>query len=131
VATTPTQNAGVYRRMLLDKRKAVLSALGAKTMSLTKTDRVGEEDQAQHSHEEFVSLRLNRLDYLLLRQVQEALDRLGTGDYGLCLSCEEPIPGKRLKALPWARYCFRCQEQLANDSYSESLDLPLPSSDSL
>ena len=40
----------------------------------------------------------------------EALDRLDSGDYGICLSCEEPIPVKRLRALPWARYCIPCQE---------------------
>jgi DnaK suppressor protein len=74
--------------------------------------RVAEDDQAQISHDEFVSLRINGLDYLQLRLVEEALDRLDTGDYGICLGCDEPIAEKRLQALPWARYCVRCQEQI-------------------
>lgn len=117
----------IYRQMLLDKKESVLDALGVKAVHLTKTDRIGEEDQAQHSHEEFISLRLNGLDYLLLRQVHEALDRLQTGDYGVCQSCEEDIPAKRLNALPWARYCVPCQEQMADEPYRETFDLPLPS----
>ena len=47
-----------YRQILLDKKKSLLVALGAKAGSLAKADRVGEEDLAQQSHEEFVSLRL-------------------------------------------------------------------------
>ena len=30
----------------------------------------------------------------------------------VCLSCDEEIPGKRLTALPWAKYCVPCQEQI-------------------
>jgi DnaK suppressor protein len=72
--------------------------------------RVNEEDQAQLTHDEFVSLHLNSMDYTQLRLVDEALDRLTSGDYGICLACEEPIPAKRLRALPWARFCVHCQE---------------------
>lgn len=124
---TATKENANYRQMLVDKKESVLVALGMKAVHLTKADRVGEEDQAQHSHEEFISLRLNGLDYLLLRQIAEALDRLDAGDYGVCLSCEEQIPAKRLNALPWARYCVPCQEQLADEPYRESIDLPMPS----
>lgn len=107
----PTQ---MYRRMLIDKRKSVMAGLGMKFDTLAKMGRVAEEDQAQISHDEFVSLRLNSLDYRQLKLVEEALDRIHTGDYGTCLSCEEPIPAKRLNALPWARYCVDCQEQAGN-----------------
>ena len=99
-----------YYQMLLDKRKQVASGLGVKFDTVAKMGRVAEEDQAQVSHDEFVSLRLNSLDYGQLKLVEEALDRLRSGDYGVCLACERPIPPKRLQALPWARYCVPCQE---------------------
>ena len=99
-----------YRRMLLHRREEVLSGLGVKFDTLARMGRVAEDDQAQLSHDEFVSLRLNTLDYAQLRLVNEALDRLRSGDYGVCLSCEEPIPDKRLAVIPWARYCVHCQE---------------------
>jgi DnaK suppressor protein len=44
--------------------------------------------------------------------VDEAIDRLNSGDFGTCLSCEEPIAPKRLNAIPWARYCVTCQEMV-------------------
>jgi DnaK suppressor protein len=106
---------GVYREMLLSKRRDVMAGLGTKFDTLAKMGRVAEEDQAQITHDEFVSLSLNRLDYLQLRMIEAALDRLDAGDYGVCLGCDEPIPAKRLQALPWARYCVGCQESIGAD----------------
>ena len=102
----------MYRLMLVEKREQVVSGLGVKFDTIAKMGHVGEEDQAQLSHDEFVSLRLNSLDYGQLRLVEEALDRVQSGDFGVCLACEQPIPSKRLQALPWARYCVPCQEAI-------------------
>jgi DnaK suppressor protein len=105
--TSPNE---AYRAMLIEKRRSVLAGLRMKFDTQARLGRVAEDDQAQISHEEFISLRRNGLDYEQLRQVEEALDRLDSGDYGVCLSCEEPIAAKRLNAIPWARYCVTCQE---------------------
>ena len=45
-----------------------------------------------------------------LREVRAALCRLREGRFGVCEECEEPIPAKRLRALPWASLCIQCQE---------------------
>lgn len=47
----------------------------------------------------------------LLRKVELALKRISTGDFGICAACGETIGLKRLKAVPWATNCIRCQEQ--------------------
>jgi DnaK suppressor protein len=109
-SVAPSHSTEDYYRMLMDKREQVASGLGVKFDTLAKMGRIAEEDQAQISHDEFISLRLNSLDYGQLRLVEEALDRVRSGDYGVCLSCDQPIPPKRLQALPWARYCVPCQE---------------------
>jgi RNA polymerase-binding transcription factor len=108
----PPQSTEIFQKMLLERREKVLAGLGVKFDTRAAMGRVAEEDQAQISHDEFVSLHLNSLDYLQLRLVNEALDRVRSGDYGICLACERPIPAKRLHALPWARYCVSCQEQI-------------------
>jgi RNA polymerase-binding transcription factor len=99
-----------HRTQLLEKRASILSGLGTRFDTVARMGRVAEDDQAQISHDEFVSLRMNGLDYGQLRLVEEALDRLDAGDYGICQACEEPIAEKRLRALPWARYCVTCQD---------------------
>jgi DnaK suppressor protein len=102
----------VHKKRLLAKRSSVLSGLGTKFDTRARMGRVAEDDQAQLSHDEFVSLRMNGLDYRQLRMVEEALDRLEAGDFGICLACDEPIAEKRLEALPWARYCVKCEEEM-------------------
>jgi len=43
--------------------------------------------------------------------LREALRRLRDGSYGHCGDCDEPIPEKRLLAMPEATLCVPCQEQ--------------------
>lgn len=122
---TATEGKRDYQRVLEDKRQRVLSGLGIKFDTLAKMGRVAEEDQAQITHDEFVALRLNRLDYVQLRMIEEALDRLDSGDYGYCQACEQAIPEKRLNAVPWARYCVTCQESIGAEMDQESGETPL------
>ena len=44
-----------------------------------------------------------------LKRVQHALDKFEHGRYGFCEGCGEPIDFARLKALPDARFCLKCQ----------------------
>lgn len=46
-----------------------------------------------------------------LTAIDRALERLASGDYGTCASCDESIPAERLEALPTAVQCVTCQEQ--------------------
>ena len=104
-----------HRAKLLEKRASVRAGLGTRFDTMAHLGRVAEDDQAQISHDEFVSLRMNGLDYRQLRLVDEALDRLDAGDYGVCLACDEPIAPKRLRALPWARYCVACEDNAGTE----------------
>ena len=46
----------------------------------------------------------------LLAQIDAAILRHKAGSYGRCLGCGEEIPLPRLRALPFAQRCARCQE---------------------
>lgn len=72
-----------------------------------------EGDLSQQHHEEWIFLNRNTLDMKLLREVADALHRVETDTYGICPECDEPISSKRLDAVPWARFCVTCQEQIA------------------
>ena len=101
-----------FRRMLLGRRADLTASLGIRFDTLARLGRVAEEDQALITHEEFISLHRNNMDYQQWRLIEEALRRLDTSDFGICQACEERIPEKRLRAVPWARYCVGCQERL-------------------
>ena len=49
-------------------------------------------------------------------RLAEALDRLRSGEYGLCATCQGPIAAPRLRAMPEVTTCLACQhvmEQVA------------------
>ncbi|HUA15143.1 MAG TPA: TraR/DksA family transcriptional regulator [Verrucomicrobiae bacterium] len=54
----------------------------------------------------------------LLRLIDEALERMAEGSFGICAACGGDIPIRRLRALPWTRFCIQCQEALENESAS-------------
>lgn len=111
-----------YRQRLLTEREALLAEVHKKVQGLSAAERVPDDEQAQRLHEDFVHLRLSLLDAERLRLVNEALDRIEVGDYGICLNCDQPIPAKRLEAVPWTRYCVKCQDELGSQWQSESED---------
>ncbi|UCF44536.1 MAG: TraR/DksA C4-type zinc finger protein [Planctomycetota bacterium] len=41
----------------------------------------------------------------LLGEIDDALERIEDGTYGICQGSGKPIPKERLKAIPWAKYC--------------------------
>ena len=49
-------------------------------------------------------------------KLAEALERLRGGEYGLCEECGEAIAPARLRALPEATTCVRCQDRLERTS---------------
>ncbi len=45
----------------------------------------------------------------VLEMIDEALERLVSGEFGKCLDCECQIPMERLDAKPYARFCVKCK----------------------
>jgi DnaK suppressor protein len=54
----------------------------------------------------------------LLIEVQRAIERIDNGTYGKCVECGQPIPEKRLEALPWAARDVKCEEKLEQKNLS-------------
>ncbi|MFA5032641.1 MAG: TraR/DksA C4-type zinc finger protein [bacterium] len=46
-----------------------------------------------------------------LRKIHGALDRLASGNYGICEACGESIDVNRLRAIPYAEFCIKCGEK--------------------
>ena len=63
------------------------------------------------SEMEYAANRLCR-DLLNKDSIIKALEKMEEGTYGICESCEEEIPIKRLRAIPDAKFCIACQSQM-------------------
>jgi DnaK suppressor protein len=107
---------GSYRRVLEKKAEEVRRSMSAQKAAqvVARLDCPSDEgDLSQQSHEEWIFLNRNTIDAKLLREITGALRRIEIGSYGICSHCEEPISPKRLDAVPWARFCVKCQEEIA------------------
>lgn len=106
-----------YQKALQSKAEELRRSMSAQNIAqvVSRLDSPGDEgDMSQQSHEEWIFLNRNTLDIKLLREVNDALRRFTQGTYGVCQECDEPISSKRLDAVPWARYCVRCQELIGS-----------------
>jgi RNA polymerase-binding transcription factor len=111
---TPTLTYEGWRELLLAERAELLVELGAKPAPLMEAAGKGEDDQAAALHEQFVTLSLKSMDYRKLKEIDAAMNRLETGEYGVCVACGKAISVKRLAAIPWASYCIGCQENTSS-----------------
>jgi RNA polymerase-binding protein DksA len=50
-----------------------------------------------------------------LEQIEEALERIEDGIYGVCEECEGKIPKARLNAIPYTKLCVKCASRLEPD----------------
>lgn len=67
-------------------------------------------DEVQLAGERELAIRNLDRESNLLRHVKGALSRIADGGFGVCMHCDEDIKTKRLEAVPWTKYCIRCQE---------------------
>ena len=108
-----TNKLGRYRRLLIAKRLELSNGRSGPLHSMPAVDAEGDElDRATTQSEATVQDRLQQMQGQMWRAIEEALGRIACGTYGLCAACRHRIPGVRLKAVPWTKYCLHCTEQL-------------------
>lgn len=110
---TDPADLDALRESLEKKRRELLSLyahdvrVGQESSDESADDSV---DRANNSFNRELMFSLSDSERQMLILVEEAFDRMTSGEYGQCTHCGEPIGLARLKAVPWARYCIACQE---------------------
>ncbi len=67
-------------------------------------------DMAESSSEMEMSMRMRLRSSEEIHLINEALEKIKNGVYGICEKCEDNIESKRLKVRPFVKYCINCQE---------------------
>lgn len=105
-------------RALLGERRRALIEEGDVPIERSRKDETeigGDEDEQPltEMNQALASSR-NRARAHELRLIEDALRRLDADPemFGLCERCEEPIPPRRLQAMPHARMCVDCQSEV-------------------
>jgi len=68
-------------------------------------------DRSAAANEQEINIHLKQTDAKLLRAIEDALQRIEAGSFGICIECEEEIAHPRLKAVPWTKVCIGCKEK--------------------
>ena len=100
-----------YRKELLNKKVELLTSLGFNFRRVSTADRRSEDDLIVALQDEFLHMGLDRVLSGQLQEVESALERMNSGEYGACANCGSPISAKRLQAIPWATHCVECQDR--------------------
>jgi DnaK suppressor protein len=103
----------LYRELLLRKRGELVGGTAAKPLQWTMENNSGRQgdmaDQASGNNEVHIQLKLKQTDAKILQAIEEALQRIEHGTYGVCRDCGGAIAPARLEAIPWTRVCITCK----------------------
>ena len=112
-----------FRQILLEKRREILinvNEFADEALKKSRLDATGDlssmpihmADLGTDNYEQEFALGLMDSERKLLREIDEALERIEHNKYGICEGTGKPIPKARLEAQPWARYCVEYARML-------------------
>jgi DnaK suppressor protein len=111
------KNSAAKKTLLEMKEKLLPEGLGKSLPEdLAHPSDIGDEgDRADNERTHEVSILLSARDKEKLLAIDEALEKVREGTYGVCEECGDEIGGGRLKAMPLAKLCVNCQSQMEKE----------------
>lgn len=105
-----------FKQLLLEKRREILKNVNEiedEALKKSRLDATGDlssmpihmADLGTDNFEQEFVLGLMDSERKLLHEIDDALQRIDEGTYGICEGTGKPIRKARLEAQPWARYC--------------------------
>jgi DnaK suppressor protein len=109
-----TPKAQSQRPSVFNPRAVLLEQLASMKVgrSIEAIEKGDEIDLAAEEISRELDARITMRQHRQIKEIQDALERLKHGEYGICEECGDPIPEQRLHLFPAARFCVRCQEEI-------------------
>ena len=122
-----------FQQMLLEKRREIVGDVNEMKDEALKKPRLDASgdlssmpihmaDLGTDNYEQEFALGLMDGERKLLKEIDDALQRIEEGTYGICEGTGKPIPKARLEAQPWARYCIEYARMLEQGLVEENQD---------
>ena len=106
---TATELKEIKKHLLALKEEAAERLKNKKDMDMPEAEVGDPIDDASKSLDKEILFELSSNAHNTIEQIEAALRKIDKGIYGRCEYCRQPIGKKRMKALPFARYCINCQ----------------------
>lgn len=111
-----------FKKLILKKKEEILEGIkhiSEDTLKKSQKDAAGDissytyhmADVATDTYDREFSLGLASNGREALYELDDALKKIEDGTFGICEDCKGLIAKNRLKAVPYARFCVKCQER--------------------
>jgi len=113
-----------FKNMLLEKRFQILQDIAQIDQQAHRKSAKGDEtgdlsavpihlaDIGSDTFEQELTLTASESERQLITEIDEAMERVEEGTYGLCLGTGKPIKKSRLEAMPWTKYSVEYAQQI-------------------
>ena len=113
---------GYFRKLILKNKEKILDEIkriSEDTLKKSQKDAAGDisgytyhmADVASDTYDREFSLGLASNERQSLYELDDAIKKIEEGTFGICEECKSVITKTRLKAVPFARLCVKCQEK--------------------
>lgn len=102
-----------FREILVSRKKEILRNAQRtlhQEMALDADDLPDEMDLASSEYLQSFTFRLRGREKVFLEKIDRAIEKIESGAFGICETCDEPISIKRLEARLETTLCIRCKE---------------------
>jgi DnaK suppressor protein len=104
-----------FKQQLIQLREELLSLVQKTTENEKEypSSEVGDSiDQAADSSARELLFELNHGERQRLEAIESALKKIEQGRFGMCEKCGYTITKKRLRVVPYARFCIKCKAKM-------------------
>jgi DnaK suppressor protein len=122
VAANRKQFMADLRQQLLDMKTKLLEEMELES----KAEREGNKDEGLDTYDLASEERDREINFILsdrerskARNIDDALERMEEGTYGVCDACGLEIAEERLTAMPFTRLCRDCQQEQEREARSQ------------
>ena len=107
----------LFRKQLVTRRDTIHHGLRLATAEAIADDTVHTDslDQASAEVEKSFAMQMKNRERDTLLQIDEALRRIESGEFGECERCAEPITEARIRAFPFTTLCIDCKAELESE----------------
>jgi len=111
-----------FENLLLERKKQIqknISETELEKISLATNELNDEADYAAADIDNIIDDAIISQQAKELLEIEQALEKIKNGSYGICEMCEEAIGYSRLKVKPFAKYCITCRTIIEKSQKNE------------
>ena len=109
---------GYFKTLLIERKKQIIENIEVAKHDIEDLKNVEINDDGDYAAlctDNMIEHAIQEKQQKELEEIEYALKKIESGEYGICEMCGEPIKPLRLKIKPFAKFCITCREIVEKD----------------